>query len=105
MGVNVNHTWPAEQVQEGAPPGSLNIFLPTTPNPTSGFLLFIPKKAARKLSMTVEEGLKMVISGGIVTPGGDQAQAADASTAPSDSASSALQRSRRKNGDGRQRAG
>ena len=38
----------AEQVQEETPPNSLNIFLPTTPNPTSGFLLFIPKKAAKK---------------------------------------------------------
>ena len=64
----------AEQVQEGVPSGALNIFLPTTPNPTSGFLLFIPKTATRKLSMTVEEGLKMVISGGIVTPSGDGAK-------------------------------
>lgn len=46
----------------------INIFLPTTPNPTSGFLLFVPKKELIPLSMTVEEALKMVISGGIVTP-------------------------------------
>lgn len=46
----------------------INIFIPTTPNPTSGFLLFIPKKELVPLSMTVEEALKMVISGGIVTP-------------------------------------
>ena len=45
-----------------------NIFLPTTPNPTSGFLLFVPKKELVPLSMSVEEALKMVISGGIVTP-------------------------------------
>ena len=45
-----------------------NIFLPTTPNPTSGFLLFVPKKDLISLSMTVEEAIKMVISGGIVTP-------------------------------------
>jgi uncharacterized membrane protein len=47
---------------------SINIFLPTTPNPTSGFLLFVPKRETRTLSMTVEEGIKMVVSGGIVTP-------------------------------------
>ncbi len=46
----------------------INIFLPTTPNPTSGFLLFLPKKELIPLSMTVEEAIKMVISGGIITP-------------------------------------
>ena len=46
----------------------VNIFLPTTPNPTSGFLLFVPKKDLVKLDMSVEEGIKMVVSGGIVTP-------------------------------------
>ena len=46
----------------------INIFLPTTPNPTSGFLLFVPKKDLVPLAMTVEEAIKMVISGGIVTP-------------------------------------
>ncbi len=45
-----------------------NIFLPTTPNPTSGFLLFVPKKDLIQLNMSVEEAIKMVISGGIVTP-------------------------------------
>ncbi len=46
----------------------VNVFLPTTPNPTSGYLLFIPKKDLVLLDMTVEEGIKMVVSGGIVTP-------------------------------------
>lgn len=45
-----------------------NIFLPTTPNPTSGFLLFVPRKELVSLNMSVEEGIKMVISAGIVTP-------------------------------------
>lgn len=53
----------------------VNVFLPTTPNPTSGFLLFVPKEEARWLSMTVEEGLKMVVSGGIVTPPDRRAEA------------------------------
>ncbi len=46
----------------------VNIFVPTTPNPTSGFLLFVPKRDLIPLSMSVEEGIKMVVSGGIVTP-------------------------------------
>jgi len=46
----------------------INIFLPTTPNPTSGFLLFVPKGDIVILDMTVEEAIKMVMSGGIVTP-------------------------------------
>ncbi len=46
----------------------LNIFIPTTPNPTSGFLIFVPKKDTIELDMTVEEGLKFIISGGLVEP-------------------------------------
>lgn len=46
----------------------INVFVPTTPNPTSGFLLFLPRKDVRILDMTIEEGLKLVISGGIVAP-------------------------------------
>lgn len=46
----------------------VNVFLPTTPNPTSGYLLFVPRRELMPLSMTVEEGIKMIISGGIVTP-------------------------------------
>lgn len=44
------------------------VFLPTTPNPTSGFLLFVPKSDIKILSMSVEEGAKLVISAGLVTP-------------------------------------
>lgn len=46
----------------------LNVFVPTTPNPTSGFLVFAPKDQIIELSMTIEEGLKFAISGGIVSP-------------------------------------
>ncbi|MGF1594600.1 MAG: DUF502 domain-containing protein [Kiloniellaceae bacterium] len=62
-------TGPAETgIQELTPDDTVNIFLPTTPNPTSGFLLFLPRAETRALTMTVEEGIKMVVSGGIVTP-------------------------------------
>tara|TARA_B100000686_G_C16800666_1_gene985761 strand:+ start:4737 stop:5432 length:696 start_codon:yes stop_codon:yes gene_type:complete len=46
----------------------LNVFVPTTPNPTSGFLVFVPKNQVIELSMTIEEGLKFAISGGIIAP-------------------------------------
>ncbi len=45
----------------------ISIFLPTTPNPTSGFLLFVPKEDLYPLDMSVEEAIKLVISAGIVT--------------------------------------
>jgi len=56
------------EVQNMTEEECINLFLPTTPNPTSGFLLFVPKKDIAHLSMSVEEAIKMVISGGIVTP-------------------------------------
>ena len=46
----------------------INVFIPTTPNPTSGFLLFVPKKDLIYMKIKVEDAVKMVISGGIVTP-------------------------------------
>ena len=46
----------------------ISVFLPTTPNPTSGFLLFVPKRDIRILDMTVEEAAKLVISAGLVVP-------------------------------------
>ncbi len=46
----------------------MSVFLPTTPNPTSGFLLFVPKRDVVLLDMTVEEAAKLVISAGLVTP-------------------------------------
>ncbi len=46
----------------------LNVFIPTTPNPTSGFLIFVPKEDTINVNMSVEEGIKFVISGGLVTP-------------------------------------
>lgn len=46
----------------------LSIFLPTTPNPTSGFLLFVPERDVTILDMSVEEAAKLVISAGLVVP-------------------------------------
>jgi uncharacterized membrane protein len=44
------------------------VFVPTTPNPTSGFLLLVPKKSVTELEMSVADGMKLIISGGIVVP-------------------------------------
>ena len=48
------------------------VFLPTTPNPTSGFLLFLPNADVIELDMTVEDAAKLVISAGLVYPNGDK---------------------------------
>lgn len=47
----------------------VNVYVPTTPNPTSGFFLMVPKKDVIELDMSVDEGLKMIISMGVVVPG------------------------------------
>ncbi len=46
----------------------LNVFVPTTPNPTSGYLVFLSKKEMIPLEMSIEEGIKYVVSGGFVVP-------------------------------------
>ena len=48
--------------------GMVGVFVPTTPNPTSGFLLFFPKEDVIELDMTVEDAAKLVISAGLVYP-------------------------------------
>lgn len=56
------------EVQELTADEMINVFVPTTPNPTSGFLLFVPQQDVIRLKMPIEDGLKLVVSGGIVTP-------------------------------------
>ena len=46
----------------------INVFVPTTPNPTSGFFLMVPKKDVQELDISIDEGLKMIISAGVVVP-------------------------------------
>ena len=47
----------------------VNCFVPTTPNPTSGFFLMIPEREVRNVDMSVEDAFKLVMSGGLVHPG------------------------------------
>lgn len=58
------------------------VFLPTTPNPTSGFLMFVPKHELVPLDMPVDEGLRMIISLGVAVPRWKSPEAARASLAP-----------------------
>ncbi|MDA7424314.1 DUF502 domain-containing protein [Thalassococcus lentus] len=56
--------------------GMVSVFVPTTPNPTSGFLLFFPKEDVIELDMSIEDAAKLVISAGLVYPDGEKAKKA-----------------------------
>ena len=56
------------EVAERMDEDMVNVFIPTTPNPTSGFLLFCPREEVIYLDMSVEDAVKLVVSGGIVHP-------------------------------------
>lgn len=56
------------EIQMKTDPHLRNVFVPTTPNPTSGFLVMIPQKDIQLLDMTVGQGMKVIISGGAVVP-------------------------------------
>lgn len=57
-----------EEIQARTAEQVICVFVPTTPNPTSGFILFVPRAELIELDMTVDEGLKMIISLGVVVP-------------------------------------
>lgn len=57
-----------EEFTDLLPDDMVTIYVPTTPNPTSGFMLYVPKKEVKELDMRVDDAIKMVISTGIVTP-------------------------------------
>ncbi|MGD8378605.1 MAG: DUF502 domain-containing protein [Gammaproteobacteria bacterium] len=56
------------EVQEKTGREVVSVFLPTTPNPTSGFILLVPKEDIVELEMTVDEAIRMIISLGVVVP-------------------------------------
>jgi len=60
------------EIQARAEHDLVSVFLPTTPNPTSGFLLFVPRQDIQILSMSVEEAAKLIISAGLVEPGSEE---------------------------------
>ena len=56
------------EVQDRTSAELINVFIPTTPNPTSGMLILVPNEEIIYLDMSVEEGLKLIVSAGIVVP-------------------------------------
>ncbi len=56
------------EVQNMTPKNMINVFVPTTPNPTSGFYILIPDNELIVLSMSVEDAFKLIVSGGIISP-------------------------------------
>lgn len=60
------------EIQTKTQEETLNIFVPTTPNPTSGMLILAPRHEVIELAMTVDQGMKVIISGGLYSPGEEQ---------------------------------
>lgn len=60
-----------KEIQDKTTDTMINVFIHTSPNPTSGFLLMVPEREVIKLDMSVEDGLKLVISGGFSNVGHD----------------------------------
>ncbi|GMR04089.1 MAG: DUF502 domain-containing protein [Gammaproteobacteria bacterium] len=58
----------ADELQQKVGKPVTNIFVPTTPNPTSGFFLMVPREDVIELDLSVDDGLKMIISAGVVVP-------------------------------------
>lgn len=56
------------EVQQKTQEKVVNVFIPTTPNPTSGLLVMVPERKLIRTEMTVEEGMRLIISGGIAAP-------------------------------------
>ncbi len=59
---------PADEVRRRVPTDMVSVYVPTTPNPTSGFFLMIPRAETVELNMSVDEALKYVVSMGVVAP-------------------------------------
>lgn len=59
---------PTSEIREKAGQNCISVFLPTTPNPTSGYLIFLPENELVPIDMSVEEALTFIISVGIVSP-------------------------------------
>jgi len=63
-------TGEVEFLAPGAAPPMVSVFIPTTPNPTSGFYLMVPRDQAHAVNLSVEEAFKLIMSAGIVQPEG-----------------------------------
>ena len=59
------------EIQEKSGEDVVCVFIPTTPNPTSGYIIMVPQDEVIELNMSVEDALKMIISLGVVVPSTD----------------------------------
>tara|TARA_B100000959_G_scaffold235650_1_gene254098 strand:+ start:345 stop:968 length:624 start_codon:yes stop_codon:yes gene_type:complete len=66
------------EIQEKSGEDVVCVFIPTTPNPTSGYIIMVPKDEVIELNMSVEDALKMIISLGVVVPSSDSDPTAEA---------------------------
>jgi uncharacterized membrane protein len=66
VGFAMGRAWAHLEDKMNAP--LVNVFVPTTPNPTSGFFLLVPSNEVTPLNMTMEEALKLITSSGLITP-------------------------------------
>ncbi|OUJ19507.1 putative membrane protein [Methanonatronarchaeum thermophilum] len=57
-----------DEIQEMTSEDVISVYVPTSPNPTSGYMLFVPKKELLILDMEVDEAIRLIISGGFVPP-------------------------------------
>jgi uncharacterized membrane protein len=70
------------EIQSQMPQGMLNLFIPTTPNPTTGWYAVVPEQDVLDLAMSIEDAFKVIISGGIVNPGNAAVAALSHSSTP-----------------------
>jgi uncharacterized membrane protein len=66
VGFAMGRAW--SELEEKKKTQLINVFVPTTPNPTSGFFLLVPSNEITLLNMTMEEALKLITSSGLITP-------------------------------------
>lgn len=71
--------------QKGEEPGDeqVGVFLPCTPNPTTGFFFYLPRREIVELSISIEEGAKLIMSAGLIQPGEGAAKLPPGATRPS----------------------
>lgn len=58
-----------DEVQELAPEPLVHVYVPTSPNPTSGYFLLVPEREVQSVEMSVEEAMKLIVSGGLYSSG------------------------------------
>ena len=81
-GDNAPHPIVEGVVQAATDRTMINCFLPTTPNPTSGFYLLVPEDEVQAIDISVEDAFKLVMSAGLVAPNGPGETALGAQPAP-----------------------